>query len=736
MTYDCLTKVPELMEAAVKRKLVVFAGAGVSMGPPANLPDFRTLAENITGRKPPQNMQLEVFLGKAHDGGTHVHQNAANELSKPGLEPTDLHRTLLGIFGTPDNVRLITTNFDPLFDKAALGPWPNHTIPRFAAPALPSGDDFFGLVYLHGHVESPKNMVLTDGDYGRAYLTKGWASRFLVDVFQTYTVLFVGYSYGDIPMQYLTRAIAPGTARRFTMVGKPESPADRNVSKHFADLGISAIAFDQSKNSDYSRLLGQVQDFAKAANLSTAARCTEVQDLAQKGPPQNAGTDNPEPERQVREIFQDATKLKWFTTTADVRWLPWLDEHGLLGCLFAIDRAHDEHTGETATSTAAASISETLIQWVADRCMAPNHGVDLVTVLHKNRRRPSRRLWQSIAFRLYGRNASWAADDFERWAEWLLDTVPDGHDINIRHSIEMIGGQCKKIPKLHLQWRIYSFLFRNDVTVVEPGDVALKDLSAEDQAQFPPGFVEDRALPRWSRQKKRGNSLPIKSFWDDGFLGETSIGPTRILPLMVDYLESRHRFQKVWTVPEFRWRESTYPFTQVFEVEVIRKCLSYLADHPSPGFQFWVDELVRSPSPLVRCAVVRAIASCWTADQQVLWSMKFEYHDADWDEAIWTMWEHALPHTSPGVLQQVEGFIQRMEAGPRQEGYRDVANRNQPPAPSEETTQRDNTASDSAISVTSGYYTRGAEVAYPSRRFRFAEDTHPNRRYPPGCSWV
>ena len=41
-------------------------------------------------------------------------------------------------------------------------------------------------------------MVLTDADFGRAYLTEGWARRFLVELFRSFTVLFVGYSHNDI----------------------------------------------------------------------------------------------------------------------------------------------------------------------------------------------------------------------------------------------------------------------------------------------------------------------------------------------------------------------------------------------------------------------------------------------------------------------------------------------------------------------------------------------------------
>ena len=46
--------------------LVVFAGAGVSMGPPSDLPDFRELAIRIAGGviQPRENENLYVFLGR------------------------------------------------------------------------------------------------------------------------------------------------------------------------------------------------------------------------------------------------------------------------------------------------------------------------------------------------------------------------------------------------------------------------------------------------------------------------------------------------------------------------------------------------------------------------------------------------------------------------------------------------------------------------------------------------
>ena len=55
----------------------------------------------------------------------------------------------------------------------------------FYAPALPLGDDFTGLVYLHGAAaKNAEQCVLTDEDFGRAYIIRGWATRFLEAMFR------------------------------------------------------------------------------------------------------------------------------------------------------------------------------------------------------------------------------------------------------------------------------------------------------------------------------------------------------------------------------------------------------------------------------------------------------------------------------------------------------------------------------------------------------------------------
>ena len=234
--------------------VVVFAGAGVSMGPPAGLPDFRRLAEQVaegTGQSIGDAETEDRFLGRLKDLGTDVHWRAAEILQRNNPEPTTLHLNLLRLFSEPRAARAVTTNFDDLFERVARGQFESK-IRVFQAPALPLGNRFFGIVHLHGSVDEPEEMVLTHRDFGRAYLTEsdGWARRYLIDLFTNYTVLFVGYSHSDTIMTYLTPSLPPdGGQQRFALIGDQIDDPTR-----WRRMGIEPVTFQQAHANDFSGL--------------------------------------------------------------------------------------------------------------------------------------------------------------------------------------------------------------------------------------------------------------------------------------------------------------------------------------------------------------------------------------------------------------------------------------------------------------------------------------------------
>ena len=147
---------------------------------------------------------------------------------------------MIGLFPQANGLRIITTNFDRHFSTAGRIRF-NHDLETHYAPALPLGRNFSGIVYLHGSVDKPRNgLVLTDSDFGRAYLSEAWATRMLVEVFAHFVVLFVGYSHNDPVMHYLVRS---SSSERFILT---TAAGDDKWSY----LGITPIHFPAREDGD------------------------------------------------------------------------------------------------------------------------------------------------------------------------------------------------------------------------------------------------------------------------------------------------------------------------------------------------------------------------------------------------------------------------------------------------------------------------------------------------------
>lgn len=237
----------EIIEAATNDSLAIFAGAGVSMQPPESLGSFEELTNTLfnsidvtnqiaTDEDQPCEDRLEKLVDVY---GNKVYDECADLMNRN--RPSDLHRNILRCFdGHP--IRIVTTNFDEKFESAAgelgIALEEDHSI--YYSPALPDGDQFAGLVHLHGAVCRPQEMILTESDFGKVYVTKARAARFLVDLFSTYTVLFVGYSLNDILVRYLARSIPPTSKNHLFVLAK-----DNEGTEEIKSLGMTPIPFHE-----------------------------------------------------------------------------------------------------------------------------------------------------------------------------------------------------------------------------------------------------------------------------------------------------------------------------------------------------------------------------------------------------------------------------------------------------------------------------------------------------------
>lgn len=298
----------ELLVARDEGRVVFFCGAGVSLAR-AKLPDFFGLAKSVidTLGVPVAHEACQLFREaqaiKARKGAVGqisadrifgllerefpdaVFKSAVAKALKPKPD-VDLsaHRVLLQLATTPSHeVRLVTTNFDRLFNDCdgAVRAWQPPRLPDLSRP-----DEFDGIIYLHGRANvaydsaEGDGFVLSSAEFGRAYLSDGWATRFFRDIIDRYSVVFVGYSADDPPVQYLLEALNKSSGQ-LDSVYAFQSGTSHDATARWRHKGIKAIAYADEDN--HSSLWRTLQAWAERAKDPQRWRQT-VFERAKPGP--------------------------------------------------------------------------------------------------------------------------------------------------------------------------------------------------------------------------------------------------------------------------------------------------------------------------------------------------------------------------------------------------------------------------------------------------------------------
>ena len=302
----------QIIDAIKDNRLIVFAGAGVSRGKPTSLPDFNELAEVIsegTGAVREKDEKCEVFLGRLEAERKIDVNSLVAEKIEAAKKHNQLHEIIVNIFMSPDNIKIVTTNYDQMFE-VALEKYSNY-IPIYSAPALPLGDDVQGIVHIHGSVNHPRHMVVTDEAFGRAYITDGYAARFLAKAFESYTILFVGYSYNDTIVRYLSRAMFQKNAdNRYILTDE--------TNANWKSLGITAIPFPEQRFD----ILGEgLEKLGKRCKRGLVEWKDQFLSVAEK-PPLDQTI-----ETEIDYCLEDIKKTRIFAEIVSGKeWMDYLDE--------------------------------------------------------------------------------------------------------------------------------------------------------------------------------------------------------------------------------------------------------------------------------------------------------------------------------------------------------------------------------------------------------------------------
>lgn len=200
MPYAAITH--QLVDALMRNSLVVFVGAGLSVG--SGLPTWASLIAPLATElgcktpKPGPGFGEELLRIAGH----YEDENGRNALVRKlragldirGAVPNAAHAALAALF---PRGAIVTTNYDDLIERsyrdASL-----RVQPVVADSNLPYWDGgAMHVIKLRGDLDNPESLVVTQRDYDTHPLSHPLLVQQTKSLLVTHTPLFVGYSHSD-----------------------------------------------------------------------------------------------------------------------------------------------------------------------------------------------------------------------------------------------------------------------------------------------------------------------------------------------------------------------------------------------------------------------------------------------------------------------------------------------------------------------------------------------------------
>jgi hypothetical protein len=605
-----------LIDAHRDGTLVIFVGAGASLDPPSSLPTFVDLAKGVAAaaRAPfDPDRNPDVFLGDLDKDGIPVRDLVVNLLSGPSSKPNHLHGAIARLAGTGGAVRVVTTNYDQHLTSALVADGAAPT--EYFAPALPMGDDFEGVVHLHGSLsQASRHLIVTDADFGHAYLRHAWAARFLERMYSKYTVLFIGYSHDDVVMTYMARALGD-SAKRYVLTSNPSGDQWRR-------LDITPIGY-RVVGGSHQALVDTVVGWADRAGEGLLEHRARLEALLSGVP---------------SEIPADKWFLEWsiaspvnvhlFTELArGVVWLDWAATQPAFKELFATTAAYTDETNALA-------------YWFARNfVMSEEHTGRALAVVRNAGGRLSAPTANAIGHVLHQ-----AAKPLPPWAHPWLVLLTQSDPAAVDDWIEYALVSC---------------------TLPDQADIALVlfDFLTEPRAAFGYSFSQDRVS---FSVVMHGSEHWLTEVWTSTFKPHIADVAPKLLPSLERHLRHAHRILTSTGAggdaldPQSFSRSAIEPHSQDRHrdpidvvIDAARDCLEALLDTGDPSALTYLSTWARSDVPLLRRLAlhgwahrddVNADAKLRWITEHPLWSDVHVHHE------LFALLASALPTASQDAV--------------------------------------------------------------------------------------
>ena len=252
MSYE--SHLEKIKEAKEDNKLVFFIGSGMSKN--VGLPDWEQLINEL---KKDLNTTEEDYLKVAQlyflEFGEYEYlKKIKSFFPSENIVIQNTHSLLVKLF--PQNI--ITTNWDIVIEKAIDNEMALYDVVRNDSELINTTSNR-KLIKMHGDIEIG-NIVFKEDDYLEYSQKFPLVENYVKSILSTNTVVFLGYSYNDINLKYITKWIQSSSKVRppaYMIVFKE----DKIQEKYFKNHGISVLNIsDKYSNKDKN---AQIEYFLK-----------------------------------------------------------------------------------------------------------------------------------------------------------------------------------------------------------------------------------------------------------------------------------------------------------------------------------------------------------------------------------------------------------------------------------------------------------------------------------------
>jgi len=500
------------------------------------------------------------------------------------------------------------------------------------------GNDFAGIVYLHGSVrdDNPRRLVLTDQDFGRAYLTEGWATRFLLALFGRYTVLFVGYSHDDIVMHYLSRGLPPDkNGLRFALVR-----ADDDLQK-WDNRGIKALSFPFEGRDDYTGLVKAFAGFVAHANSGILEVEQRIKTLVEGLP---TSLDDEAWDFLV-DALSDIVSVRFFTRHAKKpEWLAWVSERPFLAPLFS--------QGDLT------EIDWTFIDWIAQN-FAVEHPDAVFAVMNRHSQTPHPRFMQGITGRLaYSRDVP-DREVISKWIPLLLEFLPFVSHRADQSAFSYILKRALRQREFAAAVQLLGHLTRPHSILKEA--IAFPDENDGRKIEMKIGFCGDyHTLKRiWDKEGKP--HLPDLAF--------------SLWPALVQNLNQAFLLSCSWGTATAQWDplsmhrsaiephdQDQFPHSEDLLIDATRDCLEWALENSPEVGHAWVDAAATMEPLLLRRLAVHGMGVTTHKDgnAKIRWLLDKGFLFVPWmKHEVFQLLKKAYPGADPALRKAMLSIIEK-----------------------------------------------------------------------------